>query len=247
LDAAVFKANLRDLLASRSLTQKDLADRIGGESDAERHSYYRWLRRTCSQGLTRCEDRNRDQLQRLCDFFGIHPVERLWSRRLTELQNTADEYVDMLRFILQSPVPLDGIGVRRIEGVDGESLKQQIRWAYEHVLDQSEGIVNRGRWIHNEHSMRELERRRNEYVPHIDRQTITAKAMARIKDRAQEGSAWFNHLLKLFNERELQELIQRSLNQAFPSMRFEQVWTERIVPHLEQAIVNRESQSEPEK
>lgn len=129
MDADIFSANLRGLLSGRKLSQKELADRIGGETESERRTYYRWLRRTVSQGLTRCEDRNREQLQRICEFFGIHPVERLWSPSMTATQNVTDECVAMLRFILQATTPVDGEG-QLSHIVDSSTLMDQIRNAY---------------------------------------------------------------------------------------------------------------------
>ena len=134
MDSEYFVANLRSLLASRGLSQRDLADQIGGDTEAERNSYYRWLRRTASQGLTRCEDRNRDQLQRICDFFGVHPVERLWSRSLLATQKSADELADMLRYIIQTTTPLDGIGRAFSNVVDADRLMAQIRKDYAVLL-----------------------------------------------------------------------------------------------------------------
>lgn len=134
MDAEVFVANLRSLLNSRGLSQRDFADRVGGDTEAERDAYYRWLRRAASQGVTRCEDRNRRQLQRICDFFGIHPVERLWSRSLSDTQNVADEYVEMLRYIIQTTTPLDGIGRMYWNLVDADRLLGEIRRGYELLL-----------------------------------------------------------------------------------------------------------------
>jgi transcriptional regulator with XRE-family HTH domain len=71
MDAEIFKLNLKGLLEARGMSQQELAERCG--------LGYQWVRRVCSRGLTRVEDRNRDQLQAICELFGISPVERLWS------------------------------------------------------------------------------------------------------------------------------------------------------------------------
>ncbi|TWT55474.1 hypothetical protein KOR42_28600 [Thalassoglobus neptunius] len=81
MDAEIFKRNLRELLEARGLKQKDFAEKSGLS--------YRWVRRICSQGLTRVEDRNREQLEALCEFFEVSPVERLWSEHLHNSQDGA--------------------------------------------------------------------------------------------------------------------------------------------------------------
>jgi len=126
--------NLRRLLTSRKLSLRNLADQVGGDTEELRDAYYRWLRRAASQGLTRCEDRNRDQLERIGNFFGVHPVERLWSSALAGTHGVADELAEMLRFIIQTTTPLDGTSREFSDVVDADSLMSQIRNAYELLL-----------------------------------------------------------------------------------------------------------------
>jgi transcriptional regulator with XRE-family HTH domain len=157
MDGEVLKSNLRGLLAIRGLSQKDLADLIGGETAGERHTYYRWLRRTCSQGLTRCEGRNREQLQRLCEFFGVEPVERLWNRGLLESQEAADEYADMLRFIIQATTAESNHSYYDVDGVDTIALMRQVRQAYEIVVKQSGNLARTVRWGQRQEQRQRLE------------------------------------------------------------------------------------------
>lgn len=236
MDAGVFKSNLRDLLTSRGLTQKDLADRIGGESDAERHSYYRWLRRTCSQGLTRCEDRNRDQLLRLCDYFGIHPVERLWSVRLTELQKTADEYGEMLRFVLQMEVPPEKLDWFTARGVDVDLLKQQIRQTYEVLAKTTESLAygsgSLGEVLKHERERQKPRRRANKKV-NVDH--FAAMAIERIKTSASNGGNGSQLALSTLGEDGLTDAIRQSLSHD-ESMTFDEAWANAIVPYVKKVM-----------
>ncbi|MEQ9409555.1 MAG: hypothetical protein RIK87_17600 [Fuerstiella sp.] len=84
MDAEIFKLNLKGLLDARGMSLLELAERCG--------LGYQWVRRVCSRGLTRVEDRNRDQLQAICELFGISPVERLWSPDLHAVMGEAAWY-----------------------------------------------------------------------------------------------------------------------------------------------------------
>lgn len=249
MDAEVFVANLRGLLASRGLSQRDLADRIGGETDAKRLSYYRWLRRTASQGLTRCEDRNRRQLQQICDFFGIHPVERLWSPSLSQTQSLSDEYAVMLRYIVQTTTPLDGIG-RMQRGVNPDGLMALIRQSYEVLIADQQLQVRLSR----KPQKQEVPLERRSVEPNESKHGVDAEEMLsgkkledgespedcfvrlsleRIRDVSQKsifgGSA---NILRRIGRR-LPDVIRGSLPVDLNrSMTFDQAWETHIVPGL---------------
>lgn len=92
MDAEIFKVNLKCLLEARGMSQRELAERCG--------LGYQWVRRVCSQGLTRVESRNRDQLQAICELFGVSPVERLWSPDLQVGRDEATWYASKVEQIL---------------------------------------------------------------------------------------------------------------------------------------------------
>lgn len=261
MDSEVFVANLRGLLASRGLTQKDLADRIGGESEAERHSYYRWLRRTCSQGLTRCEDRNREQLQRIGDFFGIHPVERLWSRSLSTTQKSADELADMLRYIIQTTTPLDGIGRAFSSLVDADRLEAQIRKGY--------AVLLADRQLQARFSSKNV-KRRSVRLENLPETTTTAprnitspvespnegesredyllrRTVETLRDRAQtnpDGTAV--RMLRLW-DRKLNDIIREIIRKEVDeSLSFHDAWERYIKPNLIRANKSLEEDGDDE-
>lgn len=92
MDAEIFKLNLKGLLDARGMSLLELAERCG--------LGYQWVRRVCSRGLTRIEDRNRDQLQAICELFGVSPVERLWSPDLQVGRDEAAWYASKVEKIL---------------------------------------------------------------------------------------------------------------------------------------------------
>lgn len=61
--------NLRFLLRSRWLSQKDASDQIGVP--------YKWLRRLCHQGIERIDKRSKPNLEKLALFFSVE-VGELW-------------------------------------------------------------------------------------------------------------------------------------------------------------------------
>ena len=71
--AAVFRRNLRQLLAVNWLSQREAADEI--------RVPYKWLRRLCHQGLERTDRRTRTNLARLARFFEVNS-ESLWDEKL---------------------------------------------------------------------------------------------------------------------------------------------------------------------
>lgn len=250
MDAEVFSTNLRGLLLGRKMSQKELAYRIGGETESERHSYYRWLRRTVSKGLTRCEDRNRKQLQRICDFFGVHPVERLWSPSFAKTQNLADEHVAMLRYILQATTPLDGEG-RMAHIVDSTKLTDQIRKAYGLLLEDQR-IKAHLRSLHRNRDVppgRPTEAVEEEATSSIDAE-VTPFAESRGDDETLEDFLVRRSLMKLRDDvrntpdaggahllrqagRRLPGVIRDCLPiDIDPAMAFEQAWQTFILPAL---------------
>lgn len=61
--AAMFRRNLRGLLRSEWLSQREAADEIGVR--------YKWIRRLCHQGLIRTDRRTEASLEQVAEFFGL--------------------------------------------------------------------------------------------------------------------------------------------------------------------------------
>lgn len=73
--AEIFRSNMRSLLESRWLSQREAADEMGVG--------YKWMRRACHRGLKRTDSRTIDNLQKVADFFGIE-VDDLWDEKLQQ-------------------------------------------------------------------------------------------------------------------------------------------------------------------
>ena len=71
-----FRRNLRSLLASRWMSQRQAADEIGVP--------YKWMRRLCHEGVTRMDQRTSAGLGKIAEFFGIE-VEDLWQEKAVRL------------------------------------------------------------------------------------------------------------------------------------------------------------------
>lgn len=73
--AEIFRRNMRSLLESRWMSQREAADEMGVG--------YKWMRRACHRGLKRTDSRTIDDLQKVADFFGIE-VDDLWDEKLQQ-------------------------------------------------------------------------------------------------------------------------------------------------------------------
>lgn len=69
--AAIFRENLRALLQSRWLSQREAAEQVDVP--------YKWMRRLCHDGVTRCDKRTQAGLERIAKHFEIE-VADLWHR-----------------------------------------------------------------------------------------------------------------------------------------------------------------------
>lgn len=69
--AAIFRANLRSLLESRWLSQREAADLTGVP--------YKWMRRLCHDVVTRCDKRTRAGLEQIAKHFEIE-TDDLWRK-----------------------------------------------------------------------------------------------------------------------------------------------------------------------
>ena len=67
--ADVFRVNLRRLLESYWLSQRQAADEIGVS--------YKWLRRLCHEGVQRADRRTEGSLRRIAGHFGLQ-LDDLW-------------------------------------------------------------------------------------------------------------------------------------------------------------------------
>ena len=94
MDAEIFRHNLREMLRARGLKQRDFAEKAGLS--------YPWVRKVCSQGLTRVEDRNREQLEKVCEFLGISPIEQMWDTKLLDKQDEATAYAAKVEEVLRA-------------------------------------------------------------------------------------------------------------------------------------------------
>jgi len=94
MNAEIFRSNLRELLRTNGLKQKELAQKSGLN--------YSWVRKVCSQGLTRVEGRNRENLETLCEFVGVSPVENLWNPELLIQRDEASLYAAKVEKILRA-------------------------------------------------------------------------------------------------------------------------------------------------
>lgn len=92
MDPETFRHNLREMLRVKGLKQREFAEKAGLS--------YPWVRKVCSQGLTRVEDRNREQLEKVCGFLGVSPIEKLWSDSLFRADDVASLYASKVREIM---------------------------------------------------------------------------------------------------------------------------------------------------
>jgi len=82
--AAVFRQNLRGLLRSEWLSQREAADEIGVR--------YKWIRRLCHHGLIRTDCRTQSNLDQLAEFFGVE-ADDLWSPECLEQRKASSAWV----------------------------------------------------------------------------------------------------------------------------------------------------------
>ena len=71
--AEQFRSNMRQLLKSRWLSQREAADQIGVP--------YKYMRRLCHEGIERIDRRTRDRLHQIAGFFELE-IEDLWSEEV---------------------------------------------------------------------------------------------------------------------------------------------------------------------
>ena len=94
MNAEIFRHNLREMLRVKGLKQREFAEKAGLS--------YPWVRKVCSQGLTRAEDRNREQLEKVCEFLGVTPVEEMWHPKLLDRQEEASAYAAKVEEVLRA-------------------------------------------------------------------------------------------------------------------------------------------------
>lgn len=136
MDAEIFKVNLKSLLDARGMSLRELAEHCG--------LGYQWVRRVCSRGLTRVEDRNRDQLQAICKLFGVSPVERLWNADLQAGKDEAAWYASKLEEILNATRSLSDFS--RFEPIDKSliaDLKRLIDLKHLALKEVQDGLAKR--------------------------------------------------------------------------------------------------------
>ena len=97
--AKQFGLNLRSLIASSGLTQKEFADKTGLP--------YNWVRKSCNDGIARSHPQNAKSLTKICDYFNLSQMDMLWGRQIASIrlnkEDIADqhrEFVDDLNWLL---------------------------------------------------------------------------------------------------------------------------------------------------
>ena len=78
-----FRENLQGLVRQTGLPQRVVADQMGVSLN--------WLRKCLYDGCVESNWVNEDKLQRVCDYFGITGLERLWSKNLRATYRTVEE------------------------------------------------------------------------------------------------------------------------------------------------------------
>jgi transcriptional regulator with XRE-family HTH domain len=129
-----FKANLRSLIASVGLTQREFADKLDLP--------YNWIRKSCNDGIARIHPNNEKSLSAICDFFGLSQIDSLWGKRVASTEwKTEDlaeqhrEFVDDLNWLLKE-FP-DDHNVAEVKRVIGEVV-EYIRHPANHQQDAAE-------------------------------------------------------------------------------------------------------------
>ena len=95
--AGRFRQNLRALIRGAGVSQKEASKKIG--------ITYQRLRKLCGRGLARVSSDSREELRKICRFFGIKRTRLLWSPSLcaTDRLPTGDfeldEYVEKLTWV----------------------------------------------------------------------------------------------------------------------------------------------------
>lgn len=82
--ATAFRENLRLLLRSEWLSQREAAEEIGVQ--------YKWLRRLCHHGLERIDKRTTASLEQIASFFGL-AVDDLWNESIQQRPRTSSRAV----------------------------------------------------------------------------------------------------------------------------------------------------------
>ncbi len=124
MNAEIFRHNLREMLRTKGLKQREFAEKAGLS--------YPWVRKVCSQGLTRVEDRNREQLGKICEILGVSPIEQMWNRNLLDQRDEASMYAAKVEKILRaSCTSSDFIRYESVGGVSVMELADQIDKVHE--------------------------------------------------------------------------------------------------------------------
>lgn len=138
MNAEIFRQNVRELLRAKGLKQKELAEKSGLS--------YSWIRKVCSQGLTRVEDRNRDQLEKVCAVLGVSPVEQLWNPKMLYQHDDASTYAAKVEEILRATrtnndfIQFESVGEHSVVDLVG-----QINLVHEALEQHQETISERQR------------------------------------------------------------------------------------------------------
>jgi transcriptional regulator with XRE-family HTH domain len=119
-----FKENLRSLIASAGMTQREFADKLDLP--------YNWIRKSCNDGIARSHPKNEKSLRAICDFFNLSQIDSLWGKRVASTEwKTEDlaeqhrEFVDDLNWLLKEfPGDHNVAEVKRVIGEVVEYIRR---------------------------------------------------------------------------------------------------------------------------
>ena len=169
--AKQFGLNLRSLIASSGLTQKEFADRTG--------LHYNWVRKSCNDGIARSHPQNAKSLTKICDYFNLSQMDMLWGRQIASIrlnkEDIADqhrEFVDDLNWLLQEFPDDHNVGEAKrvicevVEYIRCPSKPKNVAAAEEHPQSSPMGTMSQADRFKT--NLRDL----------IDRTGMTQKAFA---------------------------------------------------------------------
>ena len=169
--AKQFGLNLRSLIASSGLTQKEFADKTGLP--------YNWVRKSCNDGIARSHPQNAKSLTKICDYFNLSQMDMLWGRQIASIrlnkEDIADqhrEFVDDLNWLLQEFPDDHNVGEAKrvicevVEYIRHPSKPKHVAAAEEHPQSNPLGTMSQADRFKT--NLRDL----------IDRTGMTQKAFA---------------------------------------------------------------------
>ena len=180
---------------------------------------------SASQGLTRVEARIRGQVQAICDFFDVAPVERIWSRQLVSIRCAAAEYGANVDEILRWTASLTHLAAfEHADGVSPISLMRDIDEMHEALQQSGLEQQHKRRWNREQDQQEKSRRKRtsvgSEYAKKV--------RLVLCRDRLETGEHVENMLTSIniaYHWLDAAQLVHR-LRDEFPSVY--DLWLERF-------------------